>query len=726
MDPMEVEETSEDVNNSSVTSAISESLKEFFNITDPSEFSGPDPIFVDDGEISQSRSFQSHSLPTEAPQMPKNGPGSRRKSRTEKWNERRLRLALRRRGGLKDSVLSEVTQEYEEDEIDGRILFEQAFPFVGQKHSVLGYAKEMCQCFHQYVTSRRPPSHVAGDSGVKGFSPSRSFPPSVSTEVIVSPDIDTDDVVDLPSPEMVGESRRSPGTGIESRYLGRLSDNSDRRQYGVGALGRLFQRQVDGSIVKQPHVKQQLDDLTDFRPYFTYWISFVHIVVMVITILWYGIGPFGAGLTRSTGLVMTEFLTLEQVDVRAPGNFWLGPPARDLIHLGAKYTPCMRPYPAISQLVQDERTKEASETGCCIKNDRSGCVQTVKDNCSPFLSTFVKWNSSEPGVGGRISGPVCGQDPRFCLTPISSGVNSWPDDIGQWPVCHQNIMSEKNYSIGAPSHMSCEVLAKPCCIGIHGRCELRSEEFCRWVGGTLHREANLCSQVSCIGDVCGMLPFAQKDVPDQFYRLWTSLFLNAGLFQLMIVVVLQLYLMRDLEKMCGPLRLSIIYFGSGIIGNLASAIFIPYRAECGPSGALFGILATFIIEVVKAWRILRRPSLSLLELSGVMIFLIFFGMVPWVDNYAHVFGFFTGLLLSYALLPHINFDKTPVSMSWQVFRVSFPLLMVVALFLMLTILFYSLSLGDCEVCKLLSCIPIVADFCAEQNIDYTVGPRSLF
>ena len=37
--------------------------------------------------------------------------------------------------------------------------------------------------------------------------------------------------------------------------------------------------------------------------------------------------------------------------------------------------------------------------------------------------------------------------------------------------------------------------------------------------------------------------------------------------------------MRDLEKMAGAVRIAIIYLGSGMIGNLASAIFVPYRAE---------------------------------------------------------------------------------------------------------------------------------------------------
>lgn len=35
-------------------------------------------------------------------------------------------------------------------------------------------------------------------------------------------------------------------------------------------------------------------------------------------------------------------------------------------------------------------------------------------------------------------------------------------------------------------------------------------------------------QVHCLDDVCGLLPFLNPDVPDQFYRLWLSLFLHAG------------------------------------------------------------------------------------------------------------------------------------------------------------------------------------------------------
>ena len=76
-----------------------------------------------------------------------------------------------------------------------------------------------------------------------------------------------------------------------------------------------------------------------------------------------------------------------------------------------------------------------------------------------------------------------------------------------------------------------------------------------------------------------MIPFYFNDIPDQFYRLWTSIFLHAGILQLLITILIQYFMMRDLEKLTGGLRIGIIYMGSGVAGNLASAIFVPYRAD---------------------------------------------------------------------------------------------------------------------------------------------------
>lgn len=156
-----------------------------------------------------------------------------------------------------------------------------------------------------------------------------------------------------------------------------------------------------------------------------------------------------------------------------------------LIHLGAVYAPCMRRDRGILQLIEESNVKENEESGCCVRNDGSGCLQTTVRHCSPLLSTFFKWNSQTPGPNGRLHGPVCGQDPRFCSNPLSKIPHEWADDLRQWPVCLETSVSKNQ---GIPSYMRCGITAKPCCVGIHGRCEMRSREYCDFVGGYFHPE----------------------------------------------------------------------------------------------------------------------------------------------------------------------------------------------------------------------------------------------
>ena len=56
----------------------------------------------------------------------------------------------------------------------------------------------------------------------------------------------------------------------------------------------------------------------------------------------------------------------------------------DLIHLGAKYSPCMRKDANIEHALADDRQVE-SRTACCIRDDGSGCVQSLESDCSVSL-----------------------------------------------------------------------------------------------------------------------------------------------------------------------------------------------------------------------------------------------------------------------------------------------------------------------------------------------------
>lgn len=53
----------------------------------------------------------------------------------------------------------------------------------------------------------------------------------------------------------------------------------------------------------------------------------------------------------------------------------------DLIHLGAKYSPCMRKDQGIQKGL-DKDLEEEKNSACCVRDDGSGCVQTVESKCA--------------------------------------------------------------------------------------------------------------------------------------------------------------------------------------------------------------------------------------------------------------------------------------------------------------------------------------------------------
>lgn len=354
-----------------------------------------------------------------------------------------------------------------------------------------------------------------------------------------------------------------------------------------------------------------LDDRHDYRPFFTYWINTVHILVLAITLICYGVVAFGIGMEHKTGQVMVTNLNLQQVSHQEQRNVWIGPRSMDLVHLGAKFGGCMRRDAKILDVIAKTKRKER-ETACCIRNDDSGCVQTSQAECSvgglwptqKTISTWKKWSPGESGPGGRISGSVCGLDPKFCDAPTSVAPYEWPDDITKWPICRKtNSFSHRSrLKDHTAEHMVCEIIGHPCCTGVYGECRITTKEYCDFINGYFHEEASLCSQVnfhlfsysfssifnliihlhtqvSCMANVCGMFPFFSHDVPDQFYRLFTSLYLHAGILHLAITIAFQHIFLSDLERLLGPLRTAIIYIASGIAGNLTSSILVPYRPE---------------------------------------------------------------------------------------------------------------------------------------------------
>uniref|UniRef100_A0A8C2DB22 Inactive rhomboid protein n=1 Tax=Cyprinus carpio TaxID=7962 RepID=A0A8C2DB22_CYPCA len=484
-------------------------------------------------------------------------------------------------------------------------------------------------------------------------------------------------VSNLSTPSTLSWLESSRRGGRIASKVKHFAFDKQKRQYGMGVVGNWLNRHYRRSLSSQ--VQKQLEDFHSHRPYFTYWITFVHIIITLLSCITYGFAPVGFAQHSTTQLVLRNKGIYESVKHVQQENFWIGPCSEDLIHLGAKFSPCIRRDSQIAKLAQQAKDLER-ESGCCVQNDGSGCVQTQSDDCSETLATFIKWNKEN-----KSSRAIC----------------TYP----------------KTWNHTGYKHMDCTLKGRPCCIGTKGRCEITTWEYCHFMRGYFHEEATLCSQVHCLNDVCGLLPFLNPNVPDQFYRLWLSLFLHAGLLHCLVSVIFQMTILRDLEKLAGWLRISIIYIVSGITGNLASALFLPYRAEVGPAGSQFGLLACLFVELFQAWQMLEKPWKAFLKLLGIVLFLFFCGLLPWIDNIAHIFGFLSGLLLSFTFLPYVTYGTLDKYRKRALILLS--LLVYVGLMSSLIVWFYIYPI-NWHWLEHLTCLPFTSKFCERYDIDHVV------
>ncbi|XP_055628259.1 inactive rhomboid protein 1-like isoform X2 [Toxorhynchites rutilus septentrionalis] len=490
------------------------------------------------------------------------------------------------------------------------------------------------------------------------------------------------------------------------------SRNALYQYYGQRITGHILDSALDNSRRPSSHCikllrPNSLDDRYDYRPFFTYWINTTQVLVLLLTLLCYGIGPIGIGYEQKSGQVLVTSLNLQTVQHYEQRSLWIGLRRDDLVHLGAKYAACMRRDTKVMELISKTR-KQERETACCIRNDDSGCVQSSQADCSvrglwpTTISTWKKWSPGDSGPGGRISGSVCGLDPKYCEAPASVAPHEWPDDITKWPICRKNnqISQKFRFKDHTAEHMVCEVIGHPCCVGISGECRITTREYCDFVRGYFHEEASLCSQVSCLNDVCGMFPFIATDIPDQFYRLFTSLYLHAGIVHIMLTLAFQYILLSDLERLLGSLRTAILYIGSGIAGNLTSAIFAPYRPEVGPLPSLAGTLSSLLtLLFVCHWKNLKRPHLALLKLIIVGFLVFGLSTLPWQQNFTGlVSGLIFGTTFTLALTPYLNVRnysrKRKINLIWTCFVLHFVLYAIMFLIFYLFSSPFSLDFVD--------------------------------
>ncbi|XP_050156344.1 RHOMBOID-like protein 3 [Malus sylvestris] len=102
-------------------------------------------------------------------------------------------------------------------------------------------------------------------------------------------------------------------------------------------------------------------------------------------------------------------------------------------------------------------------------------------------------------------------------------------------------------------------------------------------------------------------------------------------------------------------KVGIIYLLCRFGGSILSSLFIRKNISVGASGDLFGFLGAMLSELITNWTIYTNKVAALLTLLIIVVINLAVGILPHVDNFAHIGGFLTGFLIGFILMPRPRF-----------------------------------------------------------------------
>ncbi|CAA0829791.1 RHOMBOID-like 1 [Striga hermonthica] len=217
------------------------------------------------------------------------------------------------------------------------------------------------------------------------------------------------------------------------------------------------------------------------------------------------------------------------------------------------------------------------------------------------------------------------------------------------------------------------------------------------------------------------------------WRLITCMWLHGGVFHLLANMLSLIIIGIRLEQEFGFVRVGLLYLISGFGGSLFSALFIQSNISVGASGALFGLLGGMLSELITNWSIYANKVAALFTLVIIIAINLAVGILPHVDNFAHIGGFLSGFLLGfvflirpqfgwanqrYALAGYTTISGKPKFKAYQRVLWLLSLILLVAGFTVgLILLLRGVDLNNhCSWCHYLSCVPTSRWSCNTQPV----------
>lgn len=136
----------------------------------------------------------------------------------------------------------------------------------------------------------------------------------------------------------------------------------------------------------------------------------------------------------------------------------------------------------------------------------------------------------------------------------------------------------------------------------------------------------------------------------EYYRIFTSMFLHGDASHLTNNMLLLFGLGAMIEKEVGHISFGVLYFLTGLGGNVASLCFKLITGELsvisiGASGAVFGLIG--VLLVLTLMPSVEIPNATPVRILLVIGYSIYCGMSESnIDNAAHVGGVLCGILFS--------------------------------------------------------------------------------
>nr|XP_043619018.1 RHOMBOID-like protein 1 [Erigeron canadensis] len=220
----------------------------------------------------------------------------------------------------------------------------------------------------------------------------------------------------------------------------------------------------------------------------------------------------------------------------------------------------------------------------------------------------------------------------------------------------------------------------------------------------------------------GALEYKKVIEEREQWRLVTCMWLHGGVFHVFANMLGLAFLGTRLEKEFGFLKIGVLYVLSGIGGSILSSLYVRTTISVGASGALFGLLGGMLSELLTNWTIYANKIAALATLILIILINVVVGIIPHIDNYAHIGGFFTGFFLGFVILVRpqfkwINQKHVPPGYTAPPTRTKYKIYQYILLILSLIVLLVGFMIGlilisrgvdgndYCSWCHYLTCMP---------------------